>query len=233
MVDTIGCVMYEPQLDKAISILERDGYNIEDPWDIVDAFEDKVAGYAGSKYAVAVDSCTNAMFLSIKYLQTKGLSYSHVEIPCRTYLSVPGLVIHAGCKPLFVDYEWSGVYELHPYPVIDGATRFTKDMYVNGKLHCLSFHIRKILPITKGGMILTDDKVAVDWLKLARYEGRNNRIPHDSIDDISLIGWNMYMPPEQAARGVVLFDEIADTNEDCGGSFKYRDLSEFSAWRNS
>ena len=58
--------MYEHQLDKAISILERDGYIVEDPWDIVDAFEDKVAGYAGSKYAVAVDSCTNAMFLSIK-----------------------------------------------------------------------------------------------------------------------------------------------------------------------
>ena len=43
---------------------------------------------------------------------------------------------------------------------IDGATRFTKGMYIPGTFHCLSFHIRKVLAIAKGGMILTDDEVA-------------------------------------------------------------------------
>ena len=36
-------------------------------WDNVDRFEEIIAEYAGSKYAVAVDSCTNALFLSMKY----------------------------------------------------------------------------------------------------------------------------------------------------------------------
>lgn len=218
--------MYET-LEKIIPILEKEGYNIGDPWDVVDVFEDKVAKYAGSKYAVSVDSCTNAMFMSLKYLNAEGT----ITLPKKTYLSVPGLVIHSGCKIKFEDIEWSGVYKLEPYPVIDGATRFTKGMYIRDTFHCLSFHIKKILPIAKGGMILTDDENAVDWFKKARYEGRNNREPHDSIDDIDILGWNFYMPPEQAARGIQLFNKLSDNNQDTGGSWGYKDLSDYSTWR--
>ena len=217
--------MYET-LEKIIPILEKEGYNIGDPWDVVDVFEDKVAKYAGSKYAVSVDSCTNAMFMSLKYLNAEGT----ITLPKKTYLSVPGLVIHSGCKIKFEDIEWSGVYKLEPYPVIDGATRFTKGMYIRDTFHCLSFHIKKILPIAKGGMILTDDENAVDWFKKARYEGRNNREPHDSIDDIDILGWNFYMPPEQAARGIELFNKLDMFNDDTGGHWKYKDLSSYSVW---
>lgn len=214
-------------LNTVITDLNTEGYTIQDPWDVVDAFEDKIAKFAGSKYAVSVDSCTNAMFLCLKYLKAKG----YIRLPKKTYLSVPGLVIHAGCKIIFEDKEWSGVYPLDPFPVIDSATRFTENMYVKGTFQCLSFHIRKILPIAKGGMILTDDKNAVEWFKLARYEGRNNRIPHDSIDDIDILGWNFYMPPEQAARGIELFNNLPKVNKDSGGSWKYTDLSNYSAWK--
>ena len=153
-------------------------------------------------------------------------SKKNIKLPKKTYLSV-----HAGCKIIFEDKEWSGLYPLDPYPIIDSATRFTENMYVKGTYHCLSFHIRKILPIGKGGMILTDDKDAVKWLKRARYEGRNNRVPHDSIDDIDMIGWNFYMPPEQAARGIELFNNLPKVNKDSGGSWKYTDLSNYSAWK--
>jgi dTDP-4-amino-4,6-dideoxygalactose transaminase len=214
-------------LDKIIPGLETEGYTINDPWDVVDAFEDKVARYAGSKYAVSVDNCTNAMFMCLKYLNAEDT----ITLPKKTYLSVPGLVIHAGCKIKFEDIEWSGVYKLDPYPVIDGATRFTKDMYIKETYHCLSFHIRKVLAIAKGGMILTDDEEAVKWFKRARYEGRDNREPHNSIDDIEIIGWNYYMPPEQAARGIYLFNQLSDYNKDTGGSWSYTDLSNYSAWK--
>ena len=187
-------------LEKTISSLEKDGHVINDPWDIVEAFEHKVAKYAGSKYAVATDSCTNSLFLCLKYLNATG----KVKVPKRTYLSVPQSVIHAGCEVEFTDLEWSGAYQLDPYPIVDSATRFTKDMYVKGSYQCLSFHIRKILPIAKGGMILTDDAKAVDWFKLAEYEGRDRRVPHDEMPEPTIVGWNMYMPPEQAARGIEL-----------------------------
>ena len=36
--------------------LNEKGYTINDPWDIVQIFEEMVADYAGSKYAVALDN---------------------------------------------------------------------------------------------------------------------------------------------------------------------------------
>lgn len=209
-------------------LLQAQGYSVEDPWDIVEIFEQKVAKYAGSKYAVAVDSCTNALFLCLKYLNASGT----IQIPNKTYISVPQSIIHAGCEVEFVDVDWSGCYHLNPYPVVDSATRFTKDMYIQDTYQCLSFHIRKILPIAKGGMILTNDIKAVDWLKLAEYEGRNRHVPHHSMPSPVMMGWNMYMPPEQAARGLELFDLAEDSNKDCGGSWSYKDLTEFEIFAN-
>ena len=144
-------------------------YLLSDPWDVVDLFEKKLAEYGGSKYAVAVDNCTDAMFLCLKYLKAGG----EVTLPKRTYVSVPCTVIHAGCKVKFEDIEWSGAYQLNPYPVWDGATRMQRGMYVKDSYYCLSFHRRKHIPIGKGGMILTDDKRAYEWFKVARYEGRH------------------------------------------------------------
>lgn len=212
--------MYQ-DLEKTSAKLIEMGYSINDPWDVVDAFEDMVAKYAGSKYAVAVDNCTNAMFLCLKYLSAQG----KIKVPKRTYLSVPQLILHAGCEPEFVDVEWKGTYRLDPYPIVDSATRFTKGMYETGTYQCLSFHIRKILPISKGGMILTDDKKAVEWFKEAEYEGRDRRVPHDVMPEPTVCGWNMYMPPEQAARGIEIFLGLPEHNEDCGGSYKYKDIS--------
>jgi len=197
-------------------------YNCNDPWDVVDAFEKTVASYAGSKYGVAVDNCTDAMFLCLKYLKAEG----EVTVPRRTYVSVPCTIIHAGCTVKFDDIEWSGAYALDPFPVYDSATRMTKGMYVPGSYYCLSFHRRKHVPIGKGGMILTDDEEAYKWFKSVRYEGRHlDRLYKD--DYFENIGWNMYMPPEQAARGLFLFDKIEDVNEDLESSGIHKDLSEF------
>ena len=217
--------MYD-DLKKAEKILNKYNIVVKDPWDIVEGFEKLIAEYAGSKYAVAVDSCTNSMFLCLKYLKASG----EIEVPKKTYLSVPQLVIHAGCTPKFIDLEWSGVYQLNPYPVVDSATRFTKNMYIKGTYQCLSFHIRKNLPIAKGGMILTDNKDAYDWFKAAEYEGRDRRVPHDEMPEPTICGWNMYMPPEQAARGIILFNELPKELADCGGSYKYKDLSGYLMW---
>ena len=218
-------VMYT-NIDDIIPPLNNEGYDIQDPWDVVEAFEDKVAKYAGSKYAVATDSCTNSLFLCLKYLNATG----KVKVPKKTYLSVPQSVIHAGCEVEFIDHEWSGAYALDPYPIIDSATRFTKGMYIQDTYQCLSFHIRKILPIAKGGMILTNDIKAVDWFKLAEYEGRDRRVPHDEMPPPAMVGWNMYMPPEQAARGLELFAGTKEHNDDSGGSWKYKDISNYSIW---
>jgi len=203
-----------------IGLLKEAGYDINDARDAVKIFENKIAKYAGSKYAVSVDSCTNAIFLSLKYLKATG----QIIFPSRTYVSAPMAAVLAGCNIKFKDYEWSGMYYLDPYPVVDSAVRFTKDMYEKGTLQCLSFQIKKRLPIGKGGMILTDDPEANRWLRVASFEGRHLDFPYDK-DEFEMIGWNMYMTPEDAARGVLLFDQLPEHNPDGCTHLDYHDLT--------
>lgn len=203
--------------------LKEKGYHWDDPRDIVLLFEEKLAKFAGSKYAITTDCCSNALFLCLKYLQATGT----ITIPKRTYVSVPMQIIHAGCTVAFEDLEWSGINQLKPYPIYDGATRFTKNMYVGGDaLQVVSFQIKKRLPIGKGGAIFTNSKEAYQWLKLATYDGRDLNTPYMSKEHVTQLGWHYYMTPEDAARGILLMDQLPEENEDSGGSNNYFDLSD-------
>lgn len=178
-------------------------------YEIVDTFEKRIAEYAGAKYGVAVDSCCNALFLSLLYCKKYFHAHKNeILLPHKTYPGVACSIIHAGFNLRFLQEGWEGIYRLHPLPIYDSALRFRKNMFIAGSLYCLSFHIKKRLPIGRGGMILTDDKGAYYWLKKARFDGRSQcNLKHDDID---MIGWNMYMTPEQAARGLQLFELIKD-----------------------
>jgi len=194
------------------------------PFNIVKMFEDAMCDYTGAKYAVALDSCTNALFLCCKW-QKKQTAHLEVTIPQRTYLSVPQSIMRAGYRVNFKDYEWKGVYQLDPLPVYDAAKRLTSNMYIEKSFMCLSFHIKKHLSIGKGGMILCDDKEAYEWFKKMRYEGRSEVKYHD--DDIELMGYNMYMSPIDAARGLMLLQNYPEDMDDLIEDPPYRDLKEF------
>ena len=92
---------WNSEKEKFAAIMKE--YNVNDAWGVVDIFEKKIAEYAGSKYAVSVDCCTNALFLCLKYLKVKDT----VIIPEKTWISVPCTIEHAGCKVQFEDVEWS------------------------------------------------------------------------------------------------------------------------------
>ena len=177
------------------------------PYSIVYDLEERISKWAGSKYAVATDSGTSSIFLSLMYRKKEMGSIGEVTIPRLTYPSVPCSIIHAGGKVKFSKATWSGVYELLPLRIIDGALRFRKGMYEGG-LHVLSFHGKKLLPIGRGGMVLTDNIKARDWLRKARFDGRQP-IPLQQ-DNFTMLGWNCYLTPEQAARGIQLFEMIRD-----------------------
>jgi len=198
------------------------------PYKVVKLFEEEVADYTGAKYVISVDNCTNAIFLCCKYLQV-----TEVIIPSKTYLSVPQSILHAGGNIVFDKSEktnsWKGIYQLLPYPIYDAAKRFTSNMYMPGTFMCLSFHIKKILKIGKGGAILTDNEDAANWFKMARYEGRSEKLYHE--DDITMLGWNMYMTPQQASVGLSLMQNIPLHNDDLGENNGYRDLTEFSVFK--
>lgn len=191
---------------------------------VIRQFENTIAKHCNAPYGIAVESCSTALFLCCLYLKVK-----EVYIPKYTYHGVPCSIIHAGGSVKFNNNSWKGSYSLYPYPIIDSAIRFKKDMYVSNTYLCLSFQYSKHIPIGRGGMILTNNKKARDWFRLMRADGRKE-IPN-SKDKVKLIGYNMYMIPEQAARGLSLFywniygkKDLPDIN------MKYTDLSKLKLY---
>ncbi len=87
-------------------------------------------------------------------------------------------------------------------------------------------------PIGRGGMILTDDEEASKWFKLARFDGRDE-IPLQDQKDITVVGFNAYMTPEQALRGLELFETIK--NKDLPDldvtKQNYPDLSKYEIYK--
>lgn len=180
--------------------LRLSGYKFDDPWQVIDIFERKVAEFAGSAYAVAVDCCSHGLFLCLKYLRASG----EITIPKKTYVSVPMQIIHAGCTVKFEDMAWTDEYQLNPYPVWDAATMWRSGMYQSG-FQVLSFQIKKHIPIGRGGMILTNSDDAYQWMKKACHDGRDMHTLYVD-DEFAMVGWHYYMTPEDAARGIILMD---------------------------
>lgn len=191
---------------------------------IVRDFEAVIADYTGAPYAIAIDSCTNALLLACAYSKVK-----EVEIPKRTYVGVPHSIRNAGGKIKFREESWVGMYQLTPYPIFDAARLFTTKMYRPGTLMCLSFHWTKHLPIGRGGAILCDDKRAVVQLKKMRFDGRTEGVsPKNDVFDV--LGWHVLMSPDAAAQGLMLMAGMKDHNEPLpwgpGTSSDYGDLSQ-------
>lgn len=182
------------------------------PYKIVEEFENAVAEYCGSKYAIAVNSCTNALLLVLSlHRHVMGWDKEYIEIPKRTYVGVAYSVINAGYTCCFRDEQWEGEYGLEPFNIYDAARRFHKDMY-HGGYQCLSFHWSKHLPIGRGGMILTDDEESAIALRKMRFDGRTEGIP-PAVDMFVFPGYHCYMIPEDAARGLMLLASHKDSED--------------------
>jgi len=188
------------------------------PYRVVRDFEDALCEYTGASYAVTVNSCTMALLLCCAYFRV-----DEVDIPNKTYCSVPMSIHHAGGRVKFRDEDWSGIYQLRPYPIWDSARRLTSGMYLPGEFMCLSFHWNKILGIQQGGCILHDDPAADAWFRRARFDGRSEGVaPADDVFD--MMGWHCYMSPEIAAEGLIRLSFLPKQNEDLPND-DYPDLS--------
>lgn len=70
---------------------------------VVDEFEKKFSDYIGAKYTIGVNSCTMALFLSLKAFNI-GQGDEVITTPM-TFIATPNSIIEAGAKPVFVDVE--------------------------------------------------------------------------------------------------------------------------------
>lgn len=217
---------------------------------ITEQFEQELCKYTGAPFCVALDNCSNALFLALYYeFHIKGIGKKDwwdekwIMIPKNTYPSVACEIIHAGGVVKFEDglisntNKIKGSYKLFPTKIYDSSLSFTAGMYKKDTHMCLSFTGPfKHLKLGKGGAILTDDEKAYRWFKKARFSGRDECSYHeDDFDKNPVIGWNFYMPVETAARGLHMMaqfynpDNTPKHNEDL--ELPYPDLSKFKIWK--
>ena len=165
-------------------------------------FEQTIANFYGSTYGIAVDSCTHAMELCMRYEK-----YDFVEIPTNTYISVPLIMKKIGLKQWrWQVNEWEKYYYIGSTNIVDAAVLWEKNSYIPGTYFCLSFQQRKHLPLGRGGMILTDDPTAYYVLKRMSCDGRDFYRPWRD-QDIDVMGYHYYMTPEKAAEGIDRFED--------------------------
>jgi dTDP-4-amino-4,6-dideoxygalactose transaminase len=200
---------------------------------ITDDFEKALSDYTGAPYVITVDNQSNALFLALMYEKVKGIE---IEIPSRTYPSVPCEIIHAGAKVKFNPVEGTtlkGAYQLYPTKVWDSALRFTHDMYIPNTHMCISFTgPYKHFKLSKGGAILTDDESAYFWFKRARYSGRRECSYQE--ENFDMLGWNFYLMPELATRGLLLMNQFYTSKgqpiQNADLELPYPDLSKFKIY---
>ena len=74
-------------------------------------FEKDFARYTGTKYAIGVGSGTDALYLSLKYLNLK--KKDEVITVSNSYLSTVSTIFLAGAKPVLVDVNYDDFKIVH------------------------------------------------------------------------------------------------------------------------
>lgn len=202
------------------------------PYQVTKDFEAALCEYTGARYAVALNSGSAALMLAVEWRRTPFLMEAfrclEIEIPRRTYVSVPCAIKLAGCEVSWRDERWQGAYQLKPLPVWDCARRFTSGMYVPGQYQCLSFATSKILGAEQGGAILHDDAAADPWFRKMRFDGRTEGVdPREDTFDV--VGHHCIMLPSTAAELILKLHHLPKHNADLP-YYEYPDLSRHPAF---
>jgi dTDP-4-amino-4,6-dideoxygalactose transaminase len=91
--------MIEDDEIKAVAETLKSGWLTKGPKTI--EFEKKIANYIGAKHAIALNSCTAALHLSL--FAAGIVSGNEVIVPSYTFASTANVVVHQGAKPILAD----------------------------------------------------------------------------------------------------------------------------------
>lgn len=89
----------------------------------VENLEKEIAGFCGTKFAIGVNSGTDALFLSLKALDiNKG---DEVITTPFTFIATAGVIANTGARPVFVDIN-SETFNIDPSKIEKAITKRTK-----------------------------------------------------------------------------------------------------------
>jgi dTDP-4-amino-4,6-dideoxygalactose transaminase len=171
---------------------------------VVTRFENAIAKFFGSKYAIATDSCTHAIELAIIYQKL-----NKITVPKQTYLSIPFLANKLNIKLEWKDENWIDYYYLSDN-IIDAAVLWKYNSYIPNTFMGISFQYQKHLSLGRGGILLLDDEIAYNIIRKMVYDGREPNKPWRE-QDIDVFGYHYYMIPETAKLGLDKLQNAIDT----------------------
>ncbi len=126
---TVGWPMYDEReimavLDSILALRISQGPAVK-------KFEEKMAHYVGTKYAIAVNSGSSANLLALATLTESGDvdAGGEVIVPAATFSAVPAPVLHQGLVPVYVDVEKDS-WNIDPKEVEKAITRNTRAIMV-------------------------------------------------------------------------------------------------------
>jgi dTDP-4-amino-4,6-dideoxygalactose transaminase len=192
----------------------------------INEFENKVAHFFGSKYAVAIDSCTHGLEICLRMNKVR-----YFTCPKGTYISVPFLAEKLNISFAWREEDWEEYYFLGETNIIDAAVLWRQDSYVPDTLMCVSFQYRKHLSLGRGGIILTDDRDVALLLKKMSYDGRLPNIPWRE-QNIDTMGYHYYMTPETAELGLKKLENAINTEPKKWVTTDWPDLSKMKIFQN-
>lgn len=196
-------------------------YNFEN----VALFESKIADFFGSKYAIAVDSCTHGIELCLRINKA-----TKINVPKRTYISIPFLAQKLNIDLAWKEENWEDYYYVTDN-IIDAAVLWKKNSYIKKTFMCISFQFQKHLSLGRGGMILCDNKDIAAELKKMSYDGRIPNIPWRD-QDINSIGYHYYMTPETATLGLEKLEKAVNIEPKKWTINDWPDLTQMSVFKN-
>jgi len=170
---------------------------------IVEEFENNFLEYVGAKYACSVNSATNAIFLM---LLNKNIT---VKVPSLIPPVVLNAIITSGNKVQFTDdVDWIGhsyiLHEFDDYKIIDSAQRVDRNQFANeandSDLMFFSFYPTKPVGSSDGGIIVSNDKAKIDYLRTLSFNGMSFST-NNWERKIMMPGYKFYLNSIQAYIG--------------------------------
>jgi len=193
--------------------------------DTIDQFENRIAQFYGSAYAVSTDCCTHAVELCLRYLGS-----NDVTCPTHTYVSIPMTFEKLGLRWSWNHNTWENYYYIGNTNIVDAAVYWKPNGYIPGSLMCLSFQFRKHLNLIRGGAILTNDAEQYRTLKSMSFDGRFGDAPWRD-QNITHMGYHYYMPIETAKLGLEKIDAAIATEPKQWSYQDYPYLPDFAVFR--
>lgn len=193
-------------------------------FEYVEKFEQKIAEFYESPYAVVTDSCTHAIELCLRYK-----NFNNIKIPNHTYISIPFTLKKLNLNWQFEYLEWKDFYYLNNTNIIDAAVYWKKGGYIKNTFMCLSFQYKKHLSLGRGGAVLLQNKEEYDIIKKMSYDGRIPNIPWKE-QNIDTVGYHYYMTPETAKLGLEKISEAINSDPKSWSYKNYPDLKKFKVF---